>query len=62
MKTWRLDYSTKTGSAEAEDYLYVQAISIVEAVRLGISTIQRTLPPNARFMVWDCGLMEDEVF
>ena len=61
MKHWKVDYSTKTALGIREDDLIVEAATIDEALLNARMTIIAKEAP-ATIVIWDVGIIEDDVF
>ena len=61
MKHWKVDYSTKTSLGIREDDLIVEAATIDEALLTAREAIIAKEAP-ATIVIWDVGIIEDDVF
>lgn len=60
MKHWKVDYSVRSMAGIGELYIIVEAADIHQALAIAETTIEKH--PGEKIVVWDVGIMEDEVF
>ncbi len=65
MKHWKISYSIRwnnTGAVEEKDMI-VEAMNIIEAVENAAEDIAAGVhEPNLDVVIWNVGIMEDDVF
>ena len=66
MKHWRIDYTIEyINGRKEENEARLEARSITNALELAIANITnplRTVPEVSRVVIWDVGIIEDDVF
>ena len=60
MKHWKVDYSIRYAMGIDEESIIVEAETINEALRLAEGLIKDV--PGEEVVIWDVGIMEDDVF
>lgn len=60
MKHWKINYSVRNADEVTEKELFLEAPNIEEALREGRQRLEQT--PDPDFVIWDVGIMEDDVF
>jgi len=66
MKHWKIDYTVKTADGQEDRDLIVEAASIDDALAKAHKAVAAKEMPESKtgdmFVIWDVGIMEDEVF
>lgn len=66
MKHWKIDYSLKTADGVQEKYLFVEAHNIDDALAKAHKAVATAELKESKagdmFVIWDVGMMEEEVF
>lgn len=60
MKHWKVDYSVRGAIGINELYVIVEADDIHEALDIAEDKIEER--PGEEVVIWDIGIMEDDVF
>ena len=60
MKHWKVDYSVRSAMGIEEKRLFVEADTIHEALYKADNEIEEN--PGEEVVIWDVGIMEDDVF
>ena len=66
MKTWKISYSVKRFGEIKEKDLILEATNIDDALAKGHKAVATAELPESKagdmFVIWDVGIMEDDVF
>lgn len=66
MKHWKIDYAVKNAAGHEEKSLVVEAVNIDDALsRAHKAVATKELPASRhgdRFVIWNIGIIEDDVF
>ena len=60
MKHWKVEYSVRSMKDVDERYITVEAVDIHEALTTAEKTIEKN--PCEKIVIWDVGIIEDDVF
>ena len=60
MKNWKIDYSVRSAMGVDELYIIVEAEDIHVALAAAEKAIEER--PGEEVVIWDVGIMEDDVF
>lgn len=66
MKNWKISYSVKRFGEVKEKELFLEAANIDDALAKAHKAVARAELPDCKagdmFVIWDVGIMEDDVF
>lgn len=66
MKNWKISYSVKRLGEIEEKELFLKAANIDDALKMAHKAVAQKELPDAQagdmFVIWDIGIMEDDVF
>lgn len=66
MKHWKIDYAVKNAAGQEEKSLLVEAVTIDDALSKAHKAVAtkelRESKPEDMFVIWNVGIIEDDVF